>query len=135
MEQLIRPRKQLALVGRDIASDLPLDQLPLMKQVAETCARAFERGCDRLRRGPVFRHPWGPRHGVAPVGALPAYTLMRWTAPAPGIADAVACDAEDRIEVMVRLEERCRHDAEQLNPTASSSALPGPMARHLAVRR
>jgi len=37
------PWKQLALVGRDIASDLPLDQIPLMKQVAETSARAFER--------------------------------------------------------------------------------------------
>jgi hypothetical protein len=37
------PWKQLALVGRDIASDLPLDQIPLMKQIAETSARAFER--------------------------------------------------------------------------------------------
>ena len=36
--------KQLALVGRDIASDLPLDQIPLMKQVAEISVRAFERG-------------------------------------------------------------------------------------------
>jgi hypothetical protein len=36
------PWKQLALVGRDIASDLPLDQIPLMKQVAETSLRAFE---------------------------------------------------------------------------------------------
>jgi hypothetical protein len=36
------PWKQLALVGRDIASDLPLDQIPLMKQVAETSVRAFE---------------------------------------------------------------------------------------------
>jgi hypothetical protein len=35
--------KQLALVGRDIASDAPLDQIPLMKQVAETSVRAFER--------------------------------------------------------------------------------------------
>jgi hypothetical protein len=35
--------KQLALVGRDIASDLPLDQIPLMKQVAEISVRAFER--------------------------------------------------------------------------------------------
>jgi hypothetical protein len=34
--------KQLALVGRDIASDLPLDQIPLMKQVAEISVRAFE---------------------------------------------------------------------------------------------
>jgi hypothetical protein len=37
------PWKQLALVGRDIASDLPLDQIPLMKQVAEISVRAFER--------------------------------------------------------------------------------------------
>jgi len=37
------PWKQLALVGRDIASDAPLDQIPLMKQVAETSVRAFER--------------------------------------------------------------------------------------------
>ena len=36
------PWKQLALVGRDIASDLPLGQIPLMKQVAETSVRAFE---------------------------------------------------------------------------------------------
>ena len=36
------PWKQLALVGRDIASDLPLDQIPVMKQVAETSVRAFE---------------------------------------------------------------------------------------------
>jgi hypothetical protein len=35
--------KQLALVGRDIASDAPLDLIPLMKQVAETSVRAFER--------------------------------------------------------------------------------------------
>jgi hypothetical protein len=35
--------KQLALVGRDIASDRPLDQIPLIKQVAETSVRAFER--------------------------------------------------------------------------------------------
>ena len=34
--------RQLALVGRDIASDLPLDQIPLMKQVAEISVRAFE---------------------------------------------------------------------------------------------
>jgi hypothetical protein len=32
----------LALVGRDIASDSPLDQIPLMKQVAEISVRAFE---------------------------------------------------------------------------------------------
>jgi len=36
------PWKQLALVGRDIASDLPLEQIPLMKQVAEMSVRAFE---------------------------------------------------------------------------------------------
>jgi hypothetical protein len=34
--------KRLALVGRDIASDMPLDQIPLMKQVAEISVRAFE---------------------------------------------------------------------------------------------
>jgi hypothetical protein len=33
---------QLALVGRDIASDAPLDQIPLMKQVAEVSVRVFE---------------------------------------------------------------------------------------------
>jgi hypothetical protein len=37
------PWKQLALVGRDIASDVPLDRIPLMKQVAESSVRAFER--------------------------------------------------------------------------------------------
>lgn len=37
------PWKQLALVGRDIASDLPLDQIPLMKQIAEISVQAFER--------------------------------------------------------------------------------------------
>ena len=36
------PWRQLALVGRDIASDSPLDQIPLMKQVAEISVRAFE---------------------------------------------------------------------------------------------
>jgi hypothetical protein len=36
------PWKQLALVGRDIASDLPLDQIPMMKKVAEISVRAFE---------------------------------------------------------------------------------------------
>ncbi|MBZ5762253.1 hypothetical protein LAV84_23640 [Rhizobium sp. VS19-DR104.2] len=36
------PWKQLALVGRDIASDLPLDQIPLMKQIAEVSVQAFE---------------------------------------------------------------------------------------------
>jgi hypothetical protein len=36
--------KQLALVGRDIASDLPLDQIPLIKQVAEVSVWAFEKG-------------------------------------------------------------------------------------------
>jgi hypothetical protein len=34
--------KQLALVGRDIASDMPLDQIPLMKQIAETSVQVFE---------------------------------------------------------------------------------------------
>jgi hypothetical protein len=34
--------KLLALVGRDIASDLPLDQIPLMKQIAEISVSAFE---------------------------------------------------------------------------------------------
>ena len=33
---------QMALVGRDIASDLPLDQIPLMQQVAKISVRAFE---------------------------------------------------------------------------------------------
>jgi hypothetical protein len=38
------PWKHLALVGRDIASpDVPLDQIPLMKQVAEISVRVFER--------------------------------------------------------------------------------------------
>ncbi|MGQ0446659.1 MAG: hypothetical protein ACT4O2_16455 [Beijerinckiaceae bacterium] len=37
------PWKQLALVGRDIASGLPLDQIPLMRQIAEISVRAFER--------------------------------------------------------------------------------------------
>src|SRR5712671_2866737 len=37
--------KQMALVGRDIASDLPFDQIPLMEQIAEMSVRAFE---DRL---------------------------------------------------------------------------------------
>jgi hypothetical protein len=36
------PWKQLALVGRDIASDLSIDQIPLMKQIAEMSVRAFE---------------------------------------------------------------------------------------------
>src|ERR1700730_10040507 len=36
------PWRQLALVGRDIASGSPLDQIPLMKQVAEISVRAFE---------------------------------------------------------------------------------------------
>jgi hypothetical protein len=35
--------KQLALVGRDIVSDIPLDQIPLMKKIAQTSVRAFER--------------------------------------------------------------------------------------------
>jgi hypothetical protein len=34
--------KQLALVGRDIASDVPLDQIPLMKRIAETSVQVFE---------------------------------------------------------------------------------------------
>jgi hypothetical protein len=33
---------QLALVGRDIASDMPLDQIPLMNQIAEISVQAFE---------------------------------------------------------------------------------------------
>jgi len=37
------PWKQLALVGRDIASDRPLDQIPLMKQIAEVSVQAFHR--------------------------------------------------------------------------------------------
>jgi hypothetical protein len=37
------PWKQLALVGRDIDSNVPMDQIPLMKQVAESSVRAFER--------------------------------------------------------------------------------------------
>ena len=37
------PWKQLALVGRDIASDLPLDQIPLMQQIAEISVLVFER--------------------------------------------------------------------------------------------
>ena len=36
------PWKQLALVGREIASDVPLDQIPLMKQVAEVSVQVFE---------------------------------------------------------------------------------------------
>ena len=34
--------KQLALVGRDIASDIPIDQIPLLKQVAEVSVQVFE---------------------------------------------------------------------------------------------
>lgn len=34
--------KQLALVGRDIASDLPLEQIPLMNSVVELSVRVFE---------------------------------------------------------------------------------------------
>jgi hypothetical protein len=37
------PWQQLALVGRDIASDLPLDEIPLIKKIAEVSVRAFER--------------------------------------------------------------------------------------------
>jgi hypothetical protein len=36
--------KQLALVGRTIASDAPLDQIPLMKQIAEISVQVFEGG-------------------------------------------------------------------------------------------
>jgi hypothetical protein len=36
--------KRLALVGRDIASDMPLNQIPLMEQIAETSVRIFESG-------------------------------------------------------------------------------------------
>ncbi len=36
------PWKQLALVGRDIASDLPLERIPLMQQIAEMSVGAFE---------------------------------------------------------------------------------------------
>jgi hypothetical protein len=34
--------KPMALVGRDIASDLPLDRIPLMTEVAAASVRAFE---------------------------------------------------------------------------------------------
>lgn len=34
--------QQLALVGRDIASELPLEQIPLMKKIAELSVQAFE---------------------------------------------------------------------------------------------
>ncbi|HEY5138416.1 MAG TPA: hypothetical protein VIJ25_03735, partial [Methylococcales bacterium] len=34
--------KQMALVGRDIASDMPLDQIPLMNAVAKLSVKAFE---------------------------------------------------------------------------------------------
>ena len=37
------PWRQLALIGREIASDVPMDQIPLMRQVAESSVRAFER--------------------------------------------------------------------------------------------
>jgi hypothetical protein len=37
------PWRQLALIGREIASDVPTDQIPLMRQVAESSVRAFER--------------------------------------------------------------------------------------------
>jgi hypothetical protein len=36
------PWKQLALVGRDIAFDAPLDQIPLMRQIAEVSVQVFE---------------------------------------------------------------------------------------------
>jgi hypothetical protein len=32
----------LALVGRDIASGAPLDQIPLMRQIAEVSVQVFE---------------------------------------------------------------------------------------------
>jgi hypothetical protein len=38
------PWKQLALVGREIASDVPLDRIPLMKQIAEVSVHTFESG-------------------------------------------------------------------------------------------
>jgi hypothetical protein len=34
--------KRLALVGRDIAADLPLENIPLMKQIAASSVHAFE---------------------------------------------------------------------------------------------
>jgi hypothetical protein len=37
--------KRLALVGRDIAADLPLERIPLMKQIAASSVRAFELQC------------------------------------------------------------------------------------------
>jgi hypothetical protein len=37
------PWRQLALIGREIASEVPMDQIPLMRQVAESSVRAFER--------------------------------------------------------------------------------------------
>jgi hypothetical protein len=36
--------KQLALVGREIASDVPLERIPLMKQIAEVSVEVFESG-------------------------------------------------------------------------------------------
>jgi hypothetical protein len=35
--------QQLALVGRDIATDLPLENIPLMKRIAELSVKPFER--------------------------------------------------------------------------------------------
>jgi hypothetical protein len=34
--------RQMALVGRDIASDIPLEQIPLMKQIAKVSVQVFE---------------------------------------------------------------------------------------------
>jgi len=36
--------RQMALVGRDIASDKPLEQIPLMKQIAKVSVQVFESG-------------------------------------------------------------------------------------------
>jgi hypothetical protein len=36
--------KPLALVGRDIVSDMPLDRIPLMKRIAEVSVEEFQRG-------------------------------------------------------------------------------------------
>jgi hypothetical protein len=41
---LFAPWRQLALVGREIASDVPLDRIPLMKQIAEVSVQVFESG-------------------------------------------------------------------------------------------
>jgi hypothetical protein len=36
--------RQMALVGRDIASDIPLEQMPLMKRIAKVSVQVFESG-------------------------------------------------------------------------------------------